>query len=205
MVNDLLAGVDIPKNQATPEEIARGEKLVAEKRRLAAAAKPMYDAMLTQVALEVGGHPMTTDLKSPGSVARKLRDDYGWDAGQITDILCGTIIVSDVQEAQAAARRIVSQFPQMKRVAVPADEACQEQVYEPDRCRVFGHYDGDPNAERRAGGDSDHHPGNAGGQGGDRASPLRGDAPRLAFADRNREGQLPVEDGLCLGGELPEF
>ena len=116
MVNDLLAGVNIPKNQATKEEIARGEKLVAEKRRLSAEAKPMYDAMLTQIALEVDGLPMVTSLKSPESVARKLRDEYEWNPKDITDILRGTIVVSSVQEAQEAAKRIASQFPQMKRV-----------------------------------------------------------------------------------------
>lgn len=76
----------------------------------AADAKPAFDKSLTEIAQQVGGEAKLPGLKGSDRATEKILQDYNGNAGQIKDLLRGTVEVKTVADAQAALKDIQAKY-----------------------------------------------------------------------------------------------
>jgi len=73
-------------------------------------AKPSFDQTLEDVAKATGARAMTTPIKSRERAAAKVAADYRGDWSKIKDLVRGTIVVRDLDQAKAVVGALAQRF-----------------------------------------------------------------------------------------------
>lgn len=107
---DVPAMDDVNIAKLSPEAQPRMRELYNK----AAEEKPGFDAVISDIADEIGAFAKLADLKKPEKAVQKVMVDYQGDPSKIKDLLRATIEVDSVEAAQRAVASVFERFEVVK-------------------------------------------------------------------------------------------
>jgi hypothetical protein len=81
----------------------------------AGVVKPVFDGRLMEVADAVGAQLKLAKLKGVDRAAAKVASNYGGDAGQLKDLVRGTVVVKSLQDVERAIFELRNKFDVLER------------------------------------------------------------------------------------------